>query len=269
MQKIILVLACIARAGHAQRVQYPRGPMDQNQALAKLLLAADSASAFNAASRGVHAIRSNSRVARSSPMMVEAGKPFSTGRRAIVGAALAAMLAAQPAFGGIPEAAKDFTDAAYPLIGSLKKDTVAPLTSKAVEVALTASPQEIIKTIDAGLDAFLSTNPEKFISTAKVLKEATAEASKATNCNLLCLPSLETSEKVGAAAADALSTADPAKVSAFANQAIKAFNSVDKFKLAPVLLDGGKFAASLNPKDVAAATAAALEVAKASGAVPR
>jgi hypothetical protein len=243
--------------------------LDQSelQAIAKLLLARDSASAFKTVSQGVRTIRSNHRLTRSSPVMGESGMSFSTDRRAWLGAGLAAMLAVQPAFGGVPEAAKDFTDAAYPIIGSLKKDAVAPLASKTVEAALTASPQDIIKTVDAGLDAFLSTSPEKFINAAKALKEATGEASKSSKCNLICLPSLETSEKVGAAAADALSTADPAKVKAFADQVITTFNSVDKFKLAPLLVDGGKFAASLNPKDVAAATAAALEVAKASGAV--
>ena len=46
----------------------------------------------------------------------------------------------------MPEAAIEFTDAAYPIIGSLKKEAVAPLTGKAISAALTASPKEIIKT---------------------------------------------------------------------------------------------------------------------------
>ena len=81
------------------------------------------------------------------------------------------------------------------------------------------------------------------------------------------MPPLDLSEKVGQAGADALASADKGKVKAFADQAIKAFNSVDKLAAAPVLLDGAKFAGSLNPGDVAKATAAALEVAKASGAL--
>lgn len=190
-----------------------------------------------------------------------------TFKGAFVGATFAAMLFAAPAFAGVPEAAKDFTDAVYPIVASLKKDTVAPLTGKAIQVALTANPKDIIKTIDAGLDAFLSTSPDKFIATVKALKLATAEAASASNCNLICMPGLETAEKVGAAAADALSTADPKKVGAFANQAIATLNSADKFALAPLLLDGGKFAASLDPGDVAKATGAALELGKASGAL--
>lgn len=185
----------------------------------------------------------------------------------VAAAALSAALIAQPAFAGVPEAAKELTDAAYPIIGALKKDTVAPLTGKAVGVALTANPKEIIKTIDAGLDAFLSVPPEKFIATAKALKKATAQASGASSCNLICMPSVELSEGVGAAAADALSAADKGKVKAFADQAIKTLNSADKLALAPLLLDGGKFASSLNPGDVAKATAAAVDLAKASGAL--
>jgi len=173
------------------------------------------------------------------------------------------MAAAEPAYADTASAVKDFTDAAYPIIGSLKKEAVGPLTGKAIQVALTANPKDIISTIDAGLEAFLSTDPTKFFATVKALEQATTEASSAASCNLVCLPSLETAEKVGAAAADALGTADKSKVSAFAAQAIKLTGSVNKLALAPLLVDGGKFAASLNPGDVAKASAAALEIAKA------
>lgn len=188
-------------------------------------------------------------------------------KAATAATALSALLVANPVSAGVPEAAKDFTDAAYPIIGSLKKKEVAPLASKAVGVALSASPQEIIKTVDAGLDAFLGVPPDKFIATVKALKAATAQAST-TSCNLVCMPPLDASENVGAAAADAIAVADKAKVKAFADQALKTINTVDKLALAPLLIDGGKFAASLNPGDVAKATAAALELAKASGALP-
>lgn len=182
-------------------------------------------------------------------------------------AALSALLVAAPVSAGVSEAAKDLTDAAYPIIGSLQKDKVAPLASKAVGVALTASPREIIKTVDAGLDAFLSVPPEKFYANVKALKSAVHEAAEGkAACNLVCLPPLESAEKVGSTAADALATIDQSKVKAFALQGLKTLNSADKLALAPLLLDGTKFAASLNPADVAKATAAALELAKASGA---
>ena len=72
-------------------------------------------------------------------------------KAATAAVALSAVLTVQPAFSGVPEAAKDLTDAAYPIIASLKKDTVAPLTGKAIGVALSANPKEIIKTIDSTL----------------------------------------------------------------------------------------------------------------------
>ena len=119
----------------------------------------------------------------------------------------------------------------------------------------------------AGLDAFLAVPPEKFIATVKALKTATGQAVSVDKCNLICMPPLDASEKVGAAAADALAAADKAKVKAFADQVLKTVNSVDKLALAPLVIDGGKFASSLNPGDVAKATSAALELAKSSGAL--
>jgi len=50
------------------------------------------------------------------------------GAKAAAALALSAMLIAQPANADVASAVKDLTDAAYPIIGSLKKDTVAPLT---------------------------------------------------------------------------------------------------------------------------------------------
>ena len=167
----------------------------------------------------------------------------------------------------VEQAALGLADALYPIVSNLEAKAVAPLAAKLVAVGTTGDPKEIIKTIDAGLDAFLSVPPEKFIATAKALKKATAQASGASSCNLICMPSVELSEGVGAAAADALSAADKGKVKAFADQAIKTLNSADKLALAPLLLDGGKFASSLNPGDVAKATAAAVDLAKASGAL--
>ena len=120
----------------------------------------------------------------------------------------------------------------------------------------------------AGLDAFLGVPPDKFIATVKALKAATAQAVATEKCNLICMPPLDASEKVGAAAAEALAAADKAKVKAFADQALKTFGTVDKFALAPLIIDGGKFASSLNPGDVTKATGAALELAKAAGAAP-
>ena len=78
---------------------------------------------------------------------------FEQAQTATTAVALSVLLVAQPhaAVGGVPEAAIEFTDAAYPIIGSLKKEAVAPLTGKAISAALTASPKEIInRSVDTG-----------------------------------------------------------------------------------------------------------------------
>lgn len=190
-------------------------------------------------------------------------------KAAVVAGALGAMLAgAPPAFAGsATEAAVNLADAAYPIVGDLQAKTVAPLTGKVVSLALTSDSKNIIKTIDMGLDAFLSSDSGKFIATVKALKAATAEASGASSCNLVCLPSVGAAENVAKAAADALGTADGGKVKAFVGQAIKTVQSGDKMALVGLLADGSKFASSLNPGDVAKATSAALELGKATGAL--
>ena len=60
--------------------------------------------------------------------------------------------------------------------------------------ATTGDPREIIRTIDAGLDAFLSVPPERFFAAARALKEATAAAAASADCRLVCVPPLETVE---------------------------------------------------------------------------
>ena len=172
---------------------------------------------------------------------------------AAVAAALSASLIAGPAVASpTSDAAVALADAAYPIIGELQSKTVAPLTGKVVSLALTSNSKEIIKTIDMGLDAFLSSDSGKFIATVKALKAATAEATGAGSCNLICLPpvasrpypdpkmhagsptpctfpsvhcsypvhypctmygpQVATAEKVALAGADALSSADAGKV---------------------------------------------------------
>ena len=57
------------------------------------------------------------------------------------------------------EASVDVAMDAYPLVKSLKAGPVASLGTKVVSLAATGDPREIIQTIDAGLDAFLSVPP--------------------------------------------------------------------------------------------------------------
>ena len=70
---------------------------------------------------------------------------FEQAQTATTAVALSVLLVAQPhaAVGGVPEAAIEFTDAAYPIIGSLKKEAVAPLTGKAISAATYSSVYSI------------------------------------------------------------------------------------------------------------------------------
>ena len=166
----------------------------------------------------------------------------------------------------IQAAAMKLADALYPVVSNLKAKETASLATKIVGLAISGNPTEIIKTIDAGLDAFVTVSPTKFFNTAKALKAATASASKATSCNLVCMPSVAEVEKVAEAGADALAVADPVKLQAFVVQAAKSLQSGDKLLLAGVIADGGKFASALNPADVSKAAGASIELLQATGA---
>ena len=170
-----------------------------------------------------------------------------------------------PKNAAVEEAALKLADALFPVVGSLQAKTVAPLASKAVALATTGDPKEIIKTIDAGLDAFLSVPPERFFAAARALKEGTAAAAAASDCNLICLPPLSTVDRVAGTAANALSITDPIKLKNFVLQAIASFESGNKQQLASTLEDVRKFEASLNPNDVTHVKDSAIGLLKAAG----
>ena len=173
---------------------------------------------------------------------------------------------AAPPNPAIEAASMRLADALYPLVKSLQARAVAPLAQKVVGLSVTGSPTEIIRTIDRGLDAFVTVPPDKFFATAKALKAATASASSVSDCGLVCMPPLKQVEGVASAAADALSVSDPAKLQAFVVQAARSLQSGDKLLLAGALAEGGKFASTLSPTDVKASAAAGLELLKATGA---
>jgi DNA-binding NarL/FixJ family response regulator len=180
--------------------------------------------------------------------------------------ALAAILVVTPTYSNIISASQHLTDVAYPIIESLnlgsEAENVGPLSSKAIGVALTANPKDVIKAIDAGVDAFMTVPPEKFKQVVKAIRAATSEAkASSSRLNLDSMPSLEASKQVATAAAAALALADKVKVKAFADEAIKAFNSVNKLAAALVLIDGGKFSDDINQAEQNKVSKAALEVA--------
>ena len=162
-------------------------------------------------------------------------------------------------------AALELADALYPVVGNLKASAVAPLASKVVSVGATGDPKEIMKTIDAGLDAFLSVPPERFFVAARALKEATAAAMTATDCNLVCMPPLATVEKVAGVASNALAVTDPARLEVFLLQAVASFYSGNKQQLASTLAEIKKFESTVSPSDLARVKVAAVDLLTAAG----
>jgi len=150
----------------------------------------------------------------------------------------------------IEDKALELADGLYPLVQSLQAKTVAPLASKTVALAATGDPKEIIRTIDAGLDAFLSVPADRFFAAATALKSATAEAVTVDSCNLVCVPRIATVEAVAGKMANALSVTDPSKLKAFVYQAIRSLQSGDKGQLAATMAEGRKFEALLDQAEV-------------------
>ena len=77
------------------------------------------------------------------------------------------------------------------------------------------------------------------------MKEGTAAAASASDCNLVCVPPVETVERVAGTAANALSVTDPEKLQIFLMQAIASLNSGDPREVATAVNEVRKFVTSL------------------------
>jgi len=171
-----------------------------------------------------------------------------------------------PKNAAVEQVALELADGLYPIVQGLQAKPVAALAGKVISLAASGDPKEIIKTIDAGLDAFLSVPIENFFSAALALKSATTEAVVADSCNLVCTPSLATVERVAGKMATALSVTDSEKLKAFVYQITRSLQSGDKTQLAAVLANGRQFEASLDQGDVRKVTLASIQLLKAAGA---
>jgi hypothetical protein len=167
--------------------------------------------------------------------------------------------------GRVEVVAEELADALYPIIQQVKAADIGTFAGALVGLGATGNPKEIIKTIDAGLDAFLSVPPDRIFSAIRSLKDAVNEAVDAPKCNLICVAPKETVQKFSRDAATALSVTDPKKLKAFVDQAIKSFESGDRRKYASVGKEGRYFLETLNRADVQRVKAASLELLKASG----
>jgi len=167
--------------------------------------------------------------------------------------------------GRVEVVAEELAEALYPIVKSVKAKDIGPFASKLVELGATGDSKEIIKTIDAGLDGLLSVSQDRLFAALRALKDAVGEAVDAPTCNLICVAPKDTVLKFTSQASTALSTADPVKLKAFVDQALKSFETGDKEKYAAAAAAGKKFLKALNPNDVQRVKAASLDLLKASG----
>jgi len=183
---------------------------------------------------------------------------------AVEGTGVAASGAVQ-APAALEAAAVKFADASYPIVETLDTlggKTIAPLAGKAIGIAFSGDPAKVGKAADAAVEALASANQANVFQALAALDKGLDAAVK----NDGLLPPLENVENVAKAAAGALSTVGPGKLSTLLNAVIDAGNSADKFKILGILGEGSGLVAKINPGDVAKATSAALALASASGA---
>ena len=153
--------------------------------------------------------------------------------------ALSTLLAVSPpahAKVTLEAAVAEQVEASYPFLAAQKAETFAPFEEKLIGTLLSAKPEELGKTIDAGIDVFLSLPSDKVAALTAVLKEASASATAGGCTNQVPSP-VPKSIVSKFASSDAVKAADPAKVQAFVNAAgpaLKALPTGDTICLPPV-----------------------------------
>ena len=119
-----------------------------------------------------------------------------------------------------PEAVIEVTAAAYPIIANLREKTFAPFVTKVAELVIkdrgAKYTADLAKSVDLGLDWFLSLSPEKVKDSTGAVRDAFKGLSPDT-CALVPLPPAALFERV--AASPAFAGADPAKLEAFEAEA--------------------------------------------------
>ena len=153
--------------------------------------------------------------------------PIASARQRVIEAALcsALLVAGPPAHAGLTEAITEAADASYPIIRAAgRAEAFAPFANRLTSLVLSASPASLAKTVDAGLDVFLSIPGAKVDATAEALASAVGGLQPAT-CELFPLPT-ELMERV--ARSDALAAADQAKLKAVNERSLAALRAVPK-----------------------------------------
>lgn len=119
------------------------------------------------------------------------------------------------------QAIAEAADASYPILKAASRpETFTPIATRAVDLVLSASPAELTKAIDIGLDLFLSIPADKISATTDILDEASA------GCELFPLPSAALVERV--TQSSAFAAVDAAKLKAVNAQSLKAVRKLQR-----------------------------------------
>eukprot|EP00966_Prymnesium_polylepis_P289061 6676704-Prymnesium_polylepis.3 len=101
---------------------------------------------------------------------------------------------------------------AYPILKALPQDTFPPFADKLGSLILGIKPDKLAKSIDLGIDVYLSVPPEKVTEFNAALKDAFGDL-KPGACELVPLPSPAFVSKV--ASSEAFAQVDTARIAAF------------------------------------------------------
>merc|ERR1740139_148708 len=142
--------------------------------------------------------------------VAEAGKAF------LAAACSASLLAGVPhqaiAAPSLNEAIVEVSQTSYPILKALKAETFVPFSAKIGKLVLDIAPDKLGKSIDLGVDVFLSAPAEKLATLNGVVKESFAGI-EAASCTLVPLPSSAAATKFKDIAT---ASVDAAKLKAFA-----------------------------------------------------
>jgi len=117
-----------------------------------------------------------------------------------------------PGYPSLPDAIVESSQAAYPILKALPKDTFPPFADKIGTLVLGIKPDKLAKSIDLALDMYNSVPTEKITAFNAVLKDAYGDL-KPSSCDLVPLPSPAFVDKF--ASSEAFSKVDADRLKAF------------------------------------------------------
>ena len=150
------------------------------------------------------------------------GSPAALKNGALAAGLCTSLLLGEPTGASIvDQAIAEAADASYPILKAASRpETFTPIATRAVDLVLSASPAELTKAIDIGLDLFLSIPADKISATTDILDEASA------GCELFPLPSAALVERV--TQSSAFAAVDAAKLKAVNAQSLKAVRKLQR-----------------------------------------